>query len=100
MRSKLTNEQARAIADLASELLGDLGIEVEAHEGYSGRGMYGEEVGALEIDSAADLLRIGFVLGYELGFGNEELVEILGFDFDASSLPSRIDDLGLGKVVY
>ncbi len=68
--------------------LGDLGIDAEVLENYSGRGMYGARVTAITTDSGRDmaLAAIAYVAG------------LVGLDFD--DVPVRSDNMGYGSVIY
>jgi len=79
---QMTFEQAEQIADE----LQSAGRDVEARDGYSGRGMYGDEVAALVLENTADLIAVGWV------------AQDLGIELD--DLPRRIDSMGLGIVLY
>ena len=75
----MTTEQANEIAD-------NCAVDVEVREGYSGRGMYGKEVTGLVVESASDLIAIGYAAA-------EAAIEL-------SDLPHRTDSMGRSIIVY
>jgi hypothetical protein len=90
----LTVERARALADEASDLIGG---EVDVRENYSGRGMYGRETIAFTFDDFRAVLALGFAAGvaFERAEGRGE-----DADFDFDDLPSAMDSMGRGRVIY
>ena len=87
----LTVDQAEELVDAVynyTDYRGDL----EVREGYSGRGMYGTEVVAFVADSNEALIALGYALGYLAGndFGS----------YPYKDLPTRVDSMGLGIVIY
>lgn len=78
----LTVEQANDLVDA----LNSENIEAEVSEGYSGRGMYGDEVVGIILPDAKALIALGF-------YATE-----VGVDF--RDLPKRTDSLGRGIIVY
>ena len=78
----MNQEQADDTVDYLDRALG---VEAEVRDKYSGRGMYGDSVLAIVIDSG-DEMAIGYVW------------RCLGFDYD--DLPSNVDNFGLRIVLY
>jgi hypothetical protein len=92
----LSVEQARRLAEDASDFLQE---EVEVREDYSGRGMYGREVVAFVSEASA--ASVGVALGFAAGVAFER-AEARGddADFDFDDLPTRVDSMGRGTVIY
>lgn len=78
----LTVEQANDLVDA----LNSENIEAEVSEGYSGRGMYGDEVVGIILPDAKALIALGF------------LAADCGIELD--DLPKRTDSMGRGIIVY
>ena len=86
----LTLDEANDIVDYIKGSL-DLGghddwFDIDVFEDYSGRGMHGKTTVAFKVPSEDGLLAIGFAAAK--------------LDIDPDKLPTRIDDLGLGIVIY
>jgi hypothetical protein len=82
-------------ADALERAAFDCGVEVQARESYSGRGMFGERTAAVTFDRWADLLvaaAAAALAADDDSKENEDLVEEL------SRL--RFDQMGLGHVAY
>jgi len=82
----MTNEQAEDIVDYI-HAIGN--VDVEFYESYSGRAMYGQEVGAITIDSSESLMTAGHAIG--------RAIDDLGLD---CKIPTRSDSLGYDTIVY
>lgn len=81
-----TAEQVELIVDAAYQFDGEL----EVYEGYSGRGMFGQEVTAITGDGDDRVLFLA--IGYLIGQGE--------LDSRASWWFRRADSMGLGWVRY
>lgn len=68
-------------------------LDLEARTDYSGRGMYGDTCIGFDVDSLAELVRIGAVAQQLFGDDNPELVHAL-------ARGARTDSMGLGSIVY
>lgn len=73
-------DHARAIVDAGREL----GCDMEVSEGYSGRGMFGEETAAVIYDDES-----GFLEAVQMAAQDVGVIEGM-----------RFDDLGKGRVAY
>lgn len=83
----------RKTADLIIEAAGEIGVEVELREDYSGRGMYGENTTAIVMDDPMELLLVCL----HIGATHPELVEEIGEDLRRI----RTDSMGrYQQVVY
>jgi hypothetical protein len=81
MNDTLTLEAATMIVDY----MGDDETGISIYEAYSGRGMYGETV-------------VGFSANYDCRLEISEAIADLGLP--RTIVPRRVDDLGLGVILY
>lgn len=77
----------KKIAEIIVKACHANGYEAEIYEGYSGRGMYGEETVGVTVDNKSELI--------ESIINDSELFDGLSF---AGGL--RHDSLGLGIIIY
>ena len=83
----LTNEQAEELVDYMTSFSR---LDIEFHESYSGRAMYGQEVGAITVSGdVGNLIQFGADL--------YRAIEELAMDVE---LPRRTDNLGYDTIVY
>lgn len=82
----MNTDQAYEIQDEAW----DLGVDIDVREDYSGRGMYGKKVVAFVTAGDVSLVKAAIAIGYA-----GDLINIPFQD-----LPTRVDSMGRGYVIY
>jgi hypothetical protein len=97
--SKMTLKLAEAIKEIVEEVFN---VEVEIHESYSGRFMYGSDVVAFASagrrgEPQLDAGMIGYALGI---LESDDPAGVLEGHPASSYLPTRSDSLGLGSIFY
>jgi hypothetical protein len=99
----LTNDQMELLADRIAELDGGYDPGVSVYENYSGRAMYGEKVPALVFEGpVGPVLAMMAWAACEMREKAEAGVGALEewADVEVGDLPTRIDSMGRGTVIY
>lgn len=92
---------AKAIVDAGQ----DIGLGIELHEGYSGRGMYGDLTDAVAFDNWSDLVQSVAAAAIRLSEDHDETAEESDDNIDPDMFVHdlgaiRTDNMGRGVIVY
>jgi len=88
----------REIAELLNDVSDGKG---QLYEGYSGRGMFGNETWAVTFDSTEDYTSSLIDAAYQVGVDCGETMGRVNGEFELDDLKNmRTDSMGFGIVVY
>lgn len=88
----MKTEHAKEIAEAAT----DIGLNVTHRDGYSGRGMYGEETDGV-VGSIGDIIQAIASAAYQYGQAKSESE---GEEFLVAMGNLKFDSMGRGQIVY
>ena len=81
-------------ANFLVEVAANNGIDAELYEGYSGRGMYGEETTGVTTENPVKLLGLAIAFALDIDRGEAE-------EFgDCNFTRLQFDSLGRGSIIY